>query len=70
MKVEYVVVDTGEILDVVTVPESGPLEYRTGAASDRIRTIERVVGSRDKLIAALRGWTNGYVQLRETSAAG
>lgn len=69
MKIEYVAADSGEVLDVVTVPTHGPITYDTGAAEGQIRTIERVVSSRAELAAVLPGWTNGYIRMRAVAEA-
>lgn len=65
MIVEYLSVSTGGLLDTITVPPDGPLEYATGAARAQVESIERLAGSRAALVEALRSWSNGYVQLRE-----
>ena len=65
MILEYVSIGTGKVLDTVTVPDDDrPIEYATGGARSQIAAIQRVVKDRAELIAALDGWTNGYVQLR------
>lgn len=61
MRLEYVSIGAGRVLDVVTVPDEPQaiIRYSTGVARG---TVEMVIrrGGRE----ALPGWTNGYVQLR------
>lgn len=59
MRLEYVTVPAGKVLDVVTLDGSAPLVYATGRARGVAESIVRRAGRE-----ALPGWTNGYVQFR------
>jgi hypothetical protein len=61
MKLEYVAVGTGRVLDTVTVPDdpAGLIRYETGLARGAVEMVLRRGGR-----PALADWTNGYVQLR------
>lgn len=61
MRLEYVVIVGNRVLDTIDVDESGarPVAYTTGRARGTVEMVRRRGG-----LAALEGWTNGYVQLR------
>jgi len=65
MIAEYVSAASGKVLDVITIPEDGPIAYANGAARARVETFERVAQDRAALIEIVRSWSNGYFLLRE-----
>jgi hypothetical protein len=55
-------VDTGDVLDRVTLDDSGNLEYGTGAARDMFESLINSLGITPAKAFEMRtDWSNGYV---------
>lgn len=63
MKLEYVVVANGAVIDTVTV-NGDDISYDTGLAKDVMAAHIEKDGVR-KAAQGMKSWSNGYVRLRE-----
>jgi peptidoglycan hydrolase-like protein with peptidoglycan-binding domain len=64
MRLEYVRVSDGTVLDRLTV-DDGSVDYETGAARSLVSGLARIAGSESKAVGLLAdGWSNGYSTLR------
>lgn len=64
MKLEYVSVKSGAVLDTITV-NGDDISYDTGLAEDVMRAPIKRYGSVRKAVQGMKSWSNGYVRLRE-----
>jgi len=65
------VVDGGAELDRLTLDDQNKITYRTGAARDIVESKRRHldVGASDTdVLAALAGWSNGYIAIADDEA--
>lgn len=62
MTIEYRVVATGKVLDVITGDHADQLTYQTGEARQLVEQIMRRLAPADRM-PAISDWSNGYTQL-------
>jgi hypothetical protein len=60
---EYVSVNSGQVLDVITATGPDDIAYETGRARSVVDTLARHT-TPELLLGVLGDWSNGYVQLR------